>query len=303
MADPIYGLQRKPGSLQQLSRFTKGWNSDMATFMLPLAYQDIFYQHFDFENDTITNKWTVSEKDGGSTVFASSTAGEYGTAIGATAATDNTMLGINYDGVFFDANRSPGMLVRMKVDVIANTYFEIGFCDAPTQAYDANWTVTTATAAPTLVSNGTTDIASIVIDTDATQKTAVLCAVGTTDTTKTLAVLSRHGFARNAIDDALSNYDVPGVSPLASDTYATFLIQLNAPAAAATPQTDAALASYQNSGSTVSACINGNPVLSNTIDVGPDTALKLRPYIVCGTRTAGAKTFTIDYISIWCNRQ
>src|SRR3990167_10494214 len=161
MADPIYGLQRRPGSLAQLSRFTNGWNSTMAAFLLPLAFQDIFYQHFDFETDTITNKWTVSEKTAGSTVFASSTSDEYGAAVGVTAATDNTMIGINYDGVFFDANRSPGMLVRMKIDTATSYYFEVGFCDAPTQAYDANWTVTTATAAPTLRSNGTTDIASI----------------------------------------------------------------------------------------------------------------------------------------------
>ena len=275
MADPIYGLQRRPGSLAQLSRFTDGWGDQKAGFLLPLAFQDYFFKFYDFQEDTINADWTVSEKAAGSDVFAISTSVENGALVGTTAATDNTMIGLNYDGVFFDANRSPGMLVRMKVNTAASTYWEVGFCDAPTQAYDANWTVTTGTADPSLVSNGTTDVASIVIDTDATQKSAVVCAVGTTDSTPKLAVLG----------------DIPGVSPAADDTYMTFLLQINSAAAATA------------GANSVSACINGNPVLSNTVNAGLDTAVALRPYIVCGNRAASARTFTIDYVAIWCNRQ
>ena len=272
MPDPIYGLQRRPGSLAQLSRFTNGWNDQMAGFMLPLAFQDYFFKFYDFQEDTINADWTVNESDAAATVFAISTSGEYGTLVGATDATDNRTISLNYDGVFFDANRAPGMLVRMKVNTAASTYFEFGFSDAPTQPYTINWALDT----PTLQANGTTDVATIVIDTDATQKSAVLCAVGTTDTVAGKAHLSP---------------DAPGVSPLADDTYFTALIQLNSAAAATA------------GANSVSGCINGNPMLSGTTAKGLDTAVPLRPYIISGNRAASARTFTIDYIAIWCNRQ
>lgn len=272
MADPIYGLQRRPGSLQQLSRFTRGWNSDMATFLLPLAFQDIYYRHYDFDEDTISSDWTVNESAAPATVFAAGTAGEYGTLIGATAATDNQTISLNYDLVGFDANRAPGMLVRLKVNTAASTYFEFGFSDAPTQPYTINWALDT----PTLQSNGTTDVATVVIDTDATQKSAVLCAVGGTDTVAGKAHLSP---------------DAPGVSPVADDTYFTALIQINS-AASATAGANGA-----------TGCIDGNVALSGSVAKGLDTAVKLRPYVICGNRAAAARTFTIDYISLWCNRQ
>ena len=272
---PVYGLARKPGSLAQLSKFTRGWNDDRAQFLLPLAFQDVFYKRYDFENDTITGDFTVSEKDAGSTVFAISTSVENGALVGATAATDNTMIGLNYDGVFFDAQSSPGMRVRLKVNTATSIYIEAGFCDAPTQAYDANWTVTTGTADPTLVSNGTTDVASVVLDTDATQKSFVLCAVGTTDSAPKLTVLG----------------DIPGVSPVENDTYLTILVQINSAASATA------------GANSVTGCINGNPVLSGTVNAGLDTAKALRPYIVVGNRAASARTFTVDSFEIWCNRR
>ena len=287
MADPIYGLQRKPGSLAQLSRFTRGWNDEMASFLLPLAFQDYFYKFYDFENDTITTDWTVNESAAGSTVFASSTSGEYGTLVGVTTTTDNTTISFNYDGVFFDANRSPGMLVRMKASAITSVYFEYGFSDAPTQPYTINWALDT----PTLQSNGTTDVATVVMDTDATQKTAALCAVGTTDTVAAKVNLSTHGKATNDPDTGKTNYDVPGTIPIAADTYFTVLLQINS-AAAATAGANA-----------VTATINGNPILTNSVTAGLDTAIKLRPYIICGNRSTSARTFTIDYIALWCNRQ
>ena len=84
---------------------------------------------------------------------------------------------------------------------------------------------------------------------------------------------------------------MPGVSPLADDTYFTALIQINS-AASATAGANA-----------VSGCINGTPLLANSVAKGLDTAVKLRPYIICGNRAAAARTFTIDYITLWCNRQ
>lgn len=252
---------------------------------MPLAFQDFFFKSYDFENDTISSDWTVDEATGASTVFAASTTVEAGALVGATTTTDNTTISINYDGVFFDANRSPGMLVRIKVNTAASTYFEFGFSDAPTQPYTINWALDT----PTLQSNGTTDVATVVIDTDATQKTAALVAVGTTDTVAAKRNLSAHGFGEDALA-AQTNYDVPGVSPIADDTYFTVLIQLQS-AASATAGANG-----------VSATINGNSALTGSVAKGLDTAVKLRPYINVGNRAASARTFTIDYINLWCNR-
>ena len=286
MAKPIYGLSRKPGSLQQLSKFTRGWNDDRAQFLMPLAFQDVFYKHYDFDSDIISTDWTVNRASGSSTNFAISTSLENGAIQGATAATDNTTISFNYDGVFFDAVHSPGMLVRMKVDTATSTYFEVGFSDAPTQPYTINWVADT----PALQSNGTTDVATVVIDTDQTQKTAMLLAVGTTDVTAAKRNLSAHGFGKDGLAGSVSNYDVPGVSPIAADTYFTVMLQLNS-AAAATLGANG-----------VSATINGNPTLTGTVATGLDTAIPLRPYIICGNRAASVRTFTIDYIALWCNR-
>ena len=273
MPDPIYGLQSRPGSLQQLSRFTNGWNDNKALFMLPLAFQDYFFKFYDFQEDTINSDWTVNESNAAATVFAASTSVEGGALVGAVDATDNRTISLNYDGVFFDANRSPGMLIRMKSSAATDVYLEFSWMDAPTQPYTINWAINT----PTLQSNGTNDVASIVMDTDATQKTAVLVAQGTTDST--------------AAKRNLAEGTGVGAIPIVADTYFTALLQINSAASATA------------GANSVSGCINGNPQLSNSLSVGLDTAIKIRPNIICGNRSTSARTFTIDYVSIWCNRQ
>lgn len=161
----------------------------------------------------------------------------------------------------------------MKVSAITDIYLEFSWMDAPTQPYTINWAINT----PTLQSNGTTDVASIVMDTDATQKTAVLVAKGTTDTV--------------AAKVALSDQAGVGAIPIEADTYFTALLQINSAASATA------------GANTVTGNINGNAQLSNSLSVGLDTAVKLRPNIICGNRSTSARTFTIDYIALWCNRQ
>src|SRR3990167_4705782 len=121
MADPVYGRNLKPGSLAQLSRFTRGWNDPMANFLLPMAQQDMLFKFYDFDEDTINGDWTVNNAGGAAiSSFAASTSLEYGQLTGSTgtAGDATAAIAISYDGIFFDAARNPGMLVRMKLSTI-----------------------------------------------------------------------------------------------------------------------------------------------------------------------------------------
>src|SRR3990167_2428916 len=211
MADPVYGRNMKPGSLKQLSSFTKGWNDQEANFLLPLAFQDKVFWFYDFEKDTITTDFTVSNGGGaGVSSFAASTSLEYGQITGSTGtANDATAaIGITFDGIFFDAARNPGMMARIKCDAVANMYLELAWCDAPTTVHVLNFDDVDT---PSQASNGVTDIAAIVIDTSQTNKSAQLISVGTTDTTVTAATLSA---ATTTAGD-----------PMSAGVFSTFLLQ------------------------------------------------------------------------------
>jgi hypothetical protein len=245
----------------------------MANFLLPLAFENIFFKSYDFVEDTITTDWTVNNSGGaGASNFAASTSKEGGAITGATGTTSNGTISINFDGIYFDANRSPGMLVRLKTDIITSMYFEMGFSDVPTQPYTINWAINT----PTLQSNATTDVASVVVDTSATQKSAVLVAQGSTDVTA----------AKVALSDVIG----VGANPFIAGTYMTVLIQIAAPAVVGAAK------------SSCSATVNGDVGMTNSLSVGLDTAIPLRPYIIFGTRNTAAKTVDIDLIQIWCDR-
>lgn len=268
MPKPVYGRARKPGSLSQVQRFAQGWNSPEARFLIPMMCQDYFFRFYDFENDTITTDFTVGN-GGGTAVsnFAASTSLEFGQLTGSTGTSNDATaaISINFDGVFFDAARNPGMLVRAKFDAVNNMYAEFSWCDAPTQPYVLNWSDVDV---PTQASNAVTDIASIVIDTSQTNKSAQLISVGTTDTTATAAALSA---ATTTAGD-----------PLAAGVFSTFLLQTGS------------RWSYAN--------IDGKASNEASLAVGMDTGIKLRPQVMVQARSATAVVCTIDYIAIWAER-
>jgi len=269
MADPVYGRNLKPGSLAQLSRFTNGWNDQMANFLLPLAKQDYFFKLYDFDEDTINSDWTVNNAGGaGISSFAASTSLEYGQLTGSTGtANDATAaIAISYDGIFFDAARNPGMLVRLKCDAVNNMYLEATWSDAPTATDAASWDDEDT---PTQATNGQTDVTSVVIDTSETNKSAQLITVGTTDTTVTAA--------------AMSTATTTAGDPLAAGVFSTILLQCGANK------------SYAN--------IDGKVSSEARLAVGMDTGIKLTPQILVIARSATAVVCTIDYIALWCNRE
>ena len=287
MADPVYGRNLKPGSLKQLSSFTRGWNDPMANFLLPLAKQDVFFKFYEFDEDTISTDWTVNNA-GGTAVssFAASTSLEYGQLTGSTGTSNDATaaIAISYDGIFFDAARNPGMMVRLKCDAITNMYLELTWSDAPTATDVLNWSDVDG-ATPTQAANGVTDMASIVIDTSQTNKSARLCTVGSTDTT-TLGV-------------NLSDLTTTAGAPLTAGVFSTFVLQVGAINTTPAANTSWCYASIDGA--------PGNTAFANhattQLPQGLDSAIKLVPQIMCQARSATAVVVTIDYIALWCNRE
>src|SRR3990167_2836346 len=269
MADPVYGRNLKPGSLAQLSRFTKGWNDQMANFLLPLAKQDYFFKLYDFDEDTINSDWTVNNAGGaGVSSFAASTSLEYGQLTGSTGTANGVTaaIAISYDGIFFDAARNPGAMVRLKCDAVDNMYIEATWSDAPTATDVLNWSDVDT---PALASNGTTDVTSVVIDTSQTHKGAQLISIGTTDSTATAA--------------NLSTVTTTAGSPLTAGAFSTILLQCGANK------------SYAN--------IDGKASNEGRLAIGMDTGIPLTFQIMCQARSATAVVVAIDYIALWCNRE
>jgi hypothetical protein len=266
MPDPVYGRNLKPGSLSQLSSFTRGWNDQMANFLLPLAFQNQVFKFYDFLEDTITTDFTVGNGGGaGVSNFAASTSKEFGAVTGSTGTANGatSAMSINFDGVFFDAARNPGILVRLKFDAVTALYAEVTWCDAPTQPYVLNWSDIDV---PTLASNGTTDVASVAVDTSQTMQGARLLTKGTTD-------------AAAGVDIGTAT---PGAMPFTAAVYSTVLLQV-----------------FQNK---AYACIDGKPGLTAVLGTGLDTAIPLRPQVMVQARSATAVVCDIDYIAIWSGR-
>ena len=269
MADPVYGRTLKPGSLSQLTRFTRGWQDQMALFLLPLATQDIFYKFYDFENDTINSDFTVNNAGGTSvSSFAASTSLEYGQLTGSTGTSNDATaaIAISWDLIAMDAARNPGILARIKCDAVNNMMLEVTISDAPTATDAATWNDEDT---PSLASNGQTDATSIVVDTAETNKSFQLISIGTTDSTATAAALSA---ATTTAGD-----------PMAAGVFSTFLLQCGS------------RRSYAN--------IDGKASNEARLAIGMDTAIPLTPQILCVAKSATAVVVTIDYLAIWCNRE
>ncbi|HSE43732.1 MAG TPA: hypothetical protein VLA89_00230, partial [Gemmatimonadales bacterium] len=181
MPDPKYGNFHRPGSLAQLTR-GRGWNSELAGFLLPLAMRDYIYLAYDFNNATISPDFAVSNSGGASAAdFAITDAVENGILRGDTGTTDNGSVEIHYGLSIFDAARNPGAEIGLAFDVVTGFAFEFMFTDPPTTASTLNISALSAAGAPTWASNGTTDSFGIVLNTDLTLTTAALVSQGTTD--------------------------------------------------------------------------------------------------------------------------
>ena len=286
MVKPVYGRALKPGSLSQLSRFTRGYQDAMAQFLIPLCSQDYFFKFYDFDNDTITGDFTVSN-GGGTAVsdFAASTSLEFGQLTGSTGTSNDATaaIGITFDGIFFDAARNPGVMARIKYDAVSAMYSELSICDAPTTVAVLNWSDVDG-ATPTQASNGVTDIASVVCDTSQTNKSFRLCTVGTTDTT--------------TLGKNLSAATTTAGDPVAAATFSTQLLQVGALSTTPAAGESWCYANIDGKQSNEAFSKHG----TTDVQQGLDSGIKIKPQFMVQARSATAVVVTIDYIAIWSDR-
>ena len=258
--NPQIGRFNRPQSLAQLTR-GRGWNSELTGFLLPLAVRNYFYEKYDFHNATISPDWAVSNSGGAGAADYAVNALEMGTVRGTTGTTDNGSVEIHFGMVMFDAARNPGMEVASKFDVVTGHAFEMAFADAPSTASTLNVSALTAGGVPTIASNGVTDQAGIVLNTDLTLATAAVYSKGTTDA---------------ASGDNLGTF-APGAA-----TYFLARIQVRA--------------------NGVYAIINDDPAQAETLVLGPDTGILMRPHVISATKNTTTKLHDIDYIRLWAER-
>ena len=179
MPDPVLGRFHKPTSLAQLTR-GRGWNSELVGFLLPFARNDFIYKEYEFMETAITDDpntdWTVGNSGGTSAASYTKTADSVNGVIGAdTGTTDNGGVHLTFDSVCFDAANRPGLHVRMKTDVVADSANEIAFADAYTTAA----TIAVTDVDTPTVANGATDGVFVMYDTDQTHKGLAIVGVGT----------------------------------------------------------------------------------------------------------------------------
>lgn len=265
MPNPRYGDFHKPGSLLHLTR-GRGWQSQLTGYLIPLARRDYYFRHYDFEEQTISPDFTVSNSGGtGAANFAVQNNVEVGYYQGDTGTTDNGSVAIETDSAIFDAARNPGMEARIEVDTIAsnNPYLELGFNDPPSTASTIN---ISDIDTPALASNGVTDAIWFAIDGDQTLKSPALVTVGTTDSVAKVIIGAS-----------------PGTNPFVAGEYSVVLIQGFANAA------------Y--------ALLNDNLGTAARIATGPDTGKQMRAHFLVATRNSGTAVFPrIDYLTLWSER-
>lgn len=263
MPNPTFGNQiANPQGLAMLTR-GRGWNSDLVNFLAPFAIRNFIYLPYEFHEATISPDFVVSNSGGTSAAdFAVNSGVEGGTYIGDTGTSDDGSVQINFESVMFDAARNPGFEIAMKLDAVTGYAVEMHMSDAPTTAHTLNESALSAAAVPTEASNGVTDRAAIILNTDFLLATAALVAVGTTDSTEA-------GIAMGAFTHTAA-------------TYAVWRLQVGARKAF--------------------GIINENAGQSGRLGVGPDTGVLMRPAVIVATKNTTAKFPEIDYFRIWSER-
>ena len=260
---PSYAeLINNPQGIAQLTK-GRGWNSPLVHFLLPFAIRNFIYLPYEFHEATISPDFVVSNSSGTSAAdFAVNSGVEGGTYKGDTGTDDNGEIQINYESVMFDAARNPGFEIAMKLDAVTGYAVEMSMCDAPTTAYTLNDSALTAAAVPTEVSNGVTDRASIIVNTDFALATAALVSVGTTDTTEGGVAL--------------------GTAALVAATFSVWRLQVGDRSAF--------------------GIIDDNFGQVGRLSAGPDTGVLMRPAVIVATKNTTAKFPEIDYFRIWSER-
>lgn len=269
MANPVLGRFDAPTSLRQLTR-GRGWNSELVGFLLPFARQDYIYKEYDFLETAITDDpntdWGVDNGGGGSAAnFTTDANAENGTISAATGDTDNLGLALIADAIDLNADKNPGMHVRMFIDDVTELACEIGICDA--LADESLVAVIDRGDSDYTIGNGLAAGVILGYDTDtSTHKGFDLVTEGATDGAEGIEIGS----------NTTNN-------PISDGVYFDSIVQ-----------------AFENGGY---AIIDHNRAFAQGLSVGPDADQLMRYRIFVGTRESGVARFpTIDLIRIWSNR-
>ena len=168
-----FGIDKFMGSRRRLADIG---NMDVAArHAFGMAWQANYFKLHDFDEDTINLDYWLLTHDTNGTDYAI-TAGACGTIVGTAGNTDAEGIGINGPAIF-KGDLNCGMEVRMKLNVVTNSIFEVGFGDASITSHKDP--VGNDIDTPT-VTNNATDAVLIHRHTGQTLTNAALLAVGST---------------------------------------------------------------------------------------------------------------------------
>ena len=263
---PKIGRFLKPQSMHQLEKFSDGWNSQEAGFLVPLAVMDFYYQAYTFKTTaTITGELTAAN-GGGASVSDWQADGtvENGTlkATTGTGTRTTSIAQVKQNALNYDAARNPGSEISFKVSAATDLAYEFEFLgvEPGTQALH-NQSALSAAGVPTIVANTSTDQFGIALNiTAGTLHTSALISKGTTD----------------AAAGALLGTDVPTLA-----VYTTWRIQ--------------------GSANKVYGIIDNNSQKEAGLNLGPDTAVLMRPsFLISNDGAGGSKAAAMKYWRVWC---
>ena len=238
----------------------------LRAFLSPLAFGDMRFYLDDFEGDTIDlDKWIV-DGDSGTTNFAMTATNTVArsTISANTAADDNEFVTI-YGHCNFSGDKNAGLAVRWMINDVTDVCFEIGFSDPLT-----DYTLPAINDIDTpSITNGATDVAVIVRDTDQSLTTVALVGA-------------------NAGTVAKSNLGT--WAPTASEWYTT-IIQLDGD--------DIFTATFNTT-------TPQSPILQSgtekSLVAGIDGSVLVEPRFTFGNRTTDGYLPEIDFIALWADR-
>lgn len=260
---PKIGRFNAPQSMLQLSKFSDGWNSQMAGFLLPLARRNFRYHDYQFgTTQTMTTELTAAGGGGASnSAYAILGTVENGLIRGTTGTGTRTtsIVQIKQNSLNFDAARNPGFEVRWKFGSVTDLAYEAEFLgvEPGTQALH-NQSALSAAGVPTIVSNTSSDQFGVAFNAGAgTLHTAALISKGSTDAAAG-ALIGTHA-------PTAATYFVVRIQGRANGAYAAI-----------------------------------DDTLDASISLGPDTAVLMRPSLLASNDGSATSILSdINYWRIW----
>lgn len=270
-----YGNKIRPSGHSHIQRFTST-ESELAKFLYPIAWRDTTFIVDDFTGTAIdTSLWLTAKIASNGTNFAPN-ATQIASGI-LTGVTGNGAAGDHVsvrNGASWAGDYNCGMEIRWRIDNNSAVQWETGFNDPMTSYTNTASSAINDIDTPT-ITNGTTDVALVGMDTQQTLTTMAFITDGSTsnmNTTKTNL----------------------GTRTPTNSTFQTIRVQLAQTASAVAA---AACFVLDNNNALQEQASHGSVLASQ---IKGDVLLEPRFYVE--TTTTGSLTVDIDYIAVWQDR-